>query len=153
MMGWAIRSILLVAAAAAWAGASTAPAAAEAAAPAKATRAPKTAPAGRTTLSITRSSDMLYLGMAASVEINGQKVASLERGETFTSDVAAGPLVLRVSNWSSPGATTFSLRALPGKTYRFTVSPHSGNFVASLAGGFVGAAIEGRGPFEIAPAP
>jgi hypothetical protein len=111
------------------------------------------APAGKTTLSITRSSDMLYLGMAASIEVNGQKVASLERGQTYSGGVAAGPLVLRVSNWSSPGATTYSFKALPGKTYRFTVSPHSGNFVASLAGGFVGAAIEGRGPFEIAPAP
>ena len=49
--------------------------------------------------------------------------------------------------------TTYSFKALPGKTYRFNVSPHTGNFVASLAGGLVGSAIEGHGAFEIVPAP
>jgi len=111
------------------------------------------ASAGKTTLSITRSSDMLYVAMSAAVEVNGQKVASLGRGETFTGVVAPGPTVVKVSNWSSPGASSYSFKAVPGKTYRLTVSPHSGNFVASLAGGFVGAAIEGHGPFEIVPAP
>jgi hypothetical protein len=110
------------------------------------------APAGKTSVSITRSSDMLYMAMSASVEVNGQKVASLERGETYTGVVAPGPVEIRVSNWSAPGASSYSFKATPGKTYRFTVSPHGGNFVASLAGGLIGSAIEGHGAFEIAPA-
>jgi hypothetical protein len=112
----------------------------------------RAAPAGKTTLSITRSSDMLYMAMSASIEVNGQKVASLERGETYTGVVAPGPVEIRVSNWSAPGASSYSFKATPGKTYRFTVSPHGGNFVASMAGGLIGSAIEGHGAFEMAPA-
>ena len=111
------------------------------------------APAGDTTISITRSGDMLYVVKSAAVEVNGQKVASLDRGETYTAIVAPGSIELRVSNWSSPGASSYSFIALPGKTYRFTVSPRSGNFVATLAGGLVGSAIEGHGAFDIVPAP
>src|SRR5947209_7642969 len=72
------------------------------------------ASAGKTTLSITRSSDMLYVAMSAAVEVNGQKVASLGRGETYTGVVAPGPTVVKVSNWSSPGASSYSFKAAPG---------------------------------------
>lgn len=127
-----------------------------AAGPAKA-RAAKSAhvpvPAAKATLVITRSTEMLYLGLAAAIEVNGEQVAKLERGETYTADVAPGEIELRVSGWSSPGASTFSLKAMPGKTYQFTVTPRGGNFVASMAGGLLGAAVEGHGPFEFVEAP
>lgn len=108
--------------------------------------------AGRTTLSITRSTDLLYVAASASVEVNGKKVASLGRGESYTGDLGPGPTVVRVSAWSSPGASTYSFKAVPGKTYRLTVSPRSGNFVAGMAGGLIGQAIEAGGAFQIVPA-
>ena len=96
---------------------------------------------------------MLYMAMSASVEVNGQKVASLGRGETYNGIVPPGPVEVRVSNWSAPGASSYSFKAVPGKTYRFTVGPRGGNFVATMAGGLIGSAIEGHGAFEIVPTP
>jgi hypothetical protein len=111
------------------------------------------APAGRTAVSITRSNDMLYFGSSASVEINGRKVASLGRGETYTGDIAPGPTVVNVSSWSSPGVSSYSFNAQWGKSYSLTVKPHGANFGAAMVGGLVGQAVEGHGQFEIAPTP
>jgi hypothetical protein len=110
-------------------------------------------PAGKTAVSITRSNDMLYFGSSASVEINGRKVASLGRGETYAGDIAPGPTVVNVSSWSSPGVSSYSFNAQRGKTYRLTVKPHGSNFAAAMVGGLVGQAVEGHGQFEIAPTP
>jgi hypothetical protein len=111
------------------------------------------APAGKTAVSITRSTDMLYFGSSASVEINGVKVASLGRGETYAADIAPGPTVVSVSSWSSPGASSYSFSAQRGKTYQLAVKPRGGNFAAAMVGGLVGQAVEGHGQFEIAPTP
>lgn len=107
---------------------------------------------GQATISITRSSDLLYVAAPASVELNGTKVASLGRAETYTGRIAPGPVVVTVSTWSSPGASIHRFTAKPGKTYRFTVSPRGANMAAGMVGGLLGQAIEGRGAFEIAPA-
>jgi hypothetical protein len=108
---------------------------------------------GQATLSIMRSDDFLYMAMPVSVELNGAKIASIGKGETYTGGVAAGPAVVTVScAWASPGVASYQFTAVPGKTYRFTVSPRSANFAASIAGGVLGQAIEGGGPFQIVPA-
>ncbi|MGA7807273.1 hypothetical protein, partial [Bradyrhizobium sp.] len=107
------------------------------------------------TISIARSNDLLYLAAPASVELNGAKIASIGKGETFTGGIAPGPAVVTVSAWATPGSTSYSFVAEPGKTYRFTVAPRGANFAVGLAGGIIGMtgqAIEGGGPFQIAPA-
>jgi hypothetical protein len=109
-----------------------------------------TAP-GEATLSITRSDDLMYSGAPVTVELNGAKIASIGRGETYTGGIAPGPAVVSVSAWSSPGASHQRFTAVPGKTYRFMVTPRGENFTASLVGGVVGAAVEGGGAFDIKP--
>jgi len=56
-----------------------------------------------------------------------------------------------VTNWQSPGRSTASFKAVAGKTYRFTIVPRTESLVASVAGGFIGLAIEGGGMFAIKP--
>jgi hypothetical protein len=108
---------------------------------------------GRTTISITRTNDFLYLAAPAAIEINGSKVASLGRAESYKGQIAPGPTAITVSTWSSPGSSSVRFTAMPGKTYRMVVGPRGKNFAANIMGGLIGAAIEGGGAFEIVPAP
>lgn len=93
----------------------------------------------------------MYFGAPVTVELNGAKIASISKGETYTGGIAPGPAVVAVSAWSSPGASTYRFHAEPGKTYRFTVTPRGANFAVGMAGGLVGQAIEGGGAFDIKP--
>jgi len=105
----------------------------------------------KTTITVTRSTDSLYYAATPAVDVNGNKVADLRPGESYTGGIAPGATVVTASSWSSPGKSSYSFTAQPGKTYRLVVKPHSGNFLAVMAGGLVGQAIEGHGQFEIAP--
>ncbi|WP_257166001.1 hypothetical protein [Bradyrhizobium sp. SRS-191] len=110
------------------------------------------APKGDATVEITRTTDFLYLGVNATVEINGAKVASLGRGESYSGPLPPGDTTIVVSAWSSPGSSNIHFDAEPGKAYRMVVGPRGNNFGASMVGGLIGAAIEGGGAFEIVPA-
>ena len=107
---------------------------------------------GQASITITRSSDLLFVAAPAYVELNGSRIASLGRGETYSGGVPPGSATLTVSTWSTPGATSYQFNIEPGKSYRFTVSPRGENFGASMAAGLVGQAIEGGGAFKVAPA-
>jgi hypothetical protein len=107
---------------------------------------------GQASITITRSNDFMSMGLSAAVELNGAKIASLGAGESYSGPVPAGSAVLTVSNWSAPGASSARFNAQPGKAYRFTITPRGAAVAAGLAGGIVGMAIEGGGPFQIAPA-
>jgi hypothetical protein len=103
------------------------------------------------TIEIARPSAFLY-GMAdAAIEVNGTKVAGLSSGATYKGSVKPGPVTIVVTNWQSPGRSVASFRAAPGKTYRFTVTPRGESMAVGLALGFIGAAIEGGGMFQITP--
>jgi len=139
-MGWAFRSILLLSLVV-LAGCVT-----DGTTPSTRAIAP-----GQATISISRSDELLYFAAPVSVELNGAKIASIGKGESYTGGVAPGPAVISVSAWASPGTTSYRFTAEPGKTYRFTVSPRGANFAAGMAGGLLGQAIEGGGPFQIVP--
>ncbi|MGJ4971561.1 hypothetical protein ACQR1N_27310 [Bradyrhizobium sp. HKCCYLRH1073] len=111
----------------------------------------RAAPKGRATVAITRTTDFLYLAAPAAIEINGAKVASLGRGESYSGSIAPGATTITVSTWSSPGSSNIRFTAVPGKAYRMVVGPRGQNFAASMMGGLIGAAIEGGGAFEIVP--
>ncbi len=108
---------------------------------------------GQASLTITRSSGMMYAAASAVVELNGTKIASLSAGETYTGPVAAGPAVVTVSAWQSPGRSSHSFTVQPGKAYRLEVSPRGESLAVAVVGGVVGQAIEGGGMFRITPAP
>jgi hypothetical protein len=104
---------------------------------------------GQATISISRADEFMYSGGSVSVELNGAKVASIGKGESYTGGVDPGPAVVSVSAWASPGASHHRFNAERGKTYRFVVSAREANFAAGMIGGVLGQAIEGGGPFEI----
>jgi hypothetical protein len=107
---------------------------------------------GQASLTITRSSSMLFTAASATVELNGTKIASLSSGESYTGPVAPGPVVVTVSAWQSPGKSSYSFTVQPGKPYRLEVSPRDESLAVTLIGGVVGAAIEGGGMFKVTPA-
>jgi hypothetical protein len=109
--------------------------------------------AGQASITITRTSDTLYFAAPATVELNGTKIASLGVGEAYTGGVGRGPAVLTVSAWSAPGSSSYRFAVEPGKSYRFTVSPRTEPMLAGMVGGLIGQAIEGGGPFQVAPSP
>ncbi|SMX60094.1 Conserved exported protein of unknown function [Bradyrhizobium sp. ORS 285] len=107
---------------------------------------------GPATVEITRTTDLLFMGVNATVEINGAKMASLGRGESYSGQLTSGETTITVSAWSSPGSSNIRFNAEPGKTYRMLVGPRGNHFGAAMVGGLLGAAIEGGGAFEIVPA-
>lgn len=90
---------------------------------------------------ITRSEGVIFLGVPATVELNGSKIAGLWRGESFTGSIDPSQAILNVSAWSSPGSANYSFEALPGRSYRFTITP-----CPTISTNGCG------GPFGIAPA-
>jgi hypothetical protein len=108
-----------------------------------------TTPLAAQTIEITRPSNFLYAIADAAIEVNGTKVAGLSNGATYKGPVRPGPVTIVVTNWQSPGRSVASFRAVPGKTYRFTVTPRGESMAAGLALGLIGAALEGGGMFQI----
>ena len=102
-------------------------------------------------IQITRPSAYIYALSDAYIDVNGNRVTNLPNGGSYKGSVKPGPVTIVVTNWQSPGRSVASFRAVPGKTYRFTVTPRGESVVAGLALGLVGAAIEGGGMFLITP--
>jgi hypothetical protein len=107
---------------------------------------------GQASITITRSNEFMSMGLSATVELNGARIASLGVGESYSGAAPPGSAVLTVSNWSAPDTASLRFNVQPGKAYRFMVTPRGAAVAAGLAGGIVGMAIEGGGPFQIAPA-
>ena len=102
-------------------------------------------------IQITRPSAYIYALSDAYIDVNGTRVTNLAVGGSYKGSVKPGPVTIVVTNWQSPGRSVASFRAVPGKTYRFTVTPRGESVVAGLALGLVGTAIEGGGMFQITP--
>ena len=103
------------------------------------------------TIQITRPSAYIYALSDAYIDVNGARVTNLAAGGSYKGSVKPGPVTIVVTNWQSPGRSVASFRAVPGKTYRFTIMPRNESVVAGLALGLVGTAIEGGGMFQITP--
>jgi hypothetical protein len=110
-------------------------------------------PAGMAQIVVTRSSDLLYLGAPATVEVNGERFADLAVAETRSVAVRPGSALVTVSAWSAPGRYTLRFNAEADRRYRLHVTPRSEQMAAGMAAGFVGQAIEGGGPFRVAAEP
>jgi hypothetical protein len=106
---------------------------------------------GQAGITISRSNGLLYMGVPASVDVNGERVTSLAVGQSYSGAVRPGPAVLTVSAWSSPGQSSYRFTVEPGKSYRFIVSPRTNNIVAGAAFGLIGQSAEGGGPFSVSP--
>ena len=75
-------------------------------------------------------------GLSARLEINGQRVASLETGETYTNFFDAGNVVITTDNWTTPGKFTLALNAEAGTEYKLELSPRGESVMAWAVPGF-----------------
>jgi hypothetical protein len=116
-------------------------------------------PRGQAGITVTRTGGYYALAVAADIDANGVKLARLDRGETFSGSVPPGPVTLSVSCWCGPGRYSVRFNAQAGQRYAFEVTPRDEQFVATFAGGLVGAAVdaavngESSGSFKIAEVP
>ncbi len=84
-------------------------------------------PTGKTRININRPlsdkgifTDTGYF-KAARIKINGQKIVSLDKGETYTGIFDSGKMVISVDNWQEPGYFILNLDALSEAEYTLDV--------------------------------
>ena len=99
-------------------------------------------PSEKVRIIITRSSGLLYFALSARLEINGQRVASLKTGETYSGLFDAGKISIATDHWSSPGKFMIDLNGEPGAEYCFELSPRGDSFLPGALFGVVGLAVD-----------
>jgi hypothetical protein len=105
--------------------------------------------AGMAAITITRSNDLMYVGAPASISVNGEKVADLGVGQSYSGSVRPGSVIVSASAWSAPGQSSTRFQAEAGKTYRLQVMPRAVHTTSGAIGGLAGQAVEGGGPFQV----
>lgn len=111
-------------------------------------------PPGKAKLVITRNTDALFMGVQARIDVNGERVAELWRGESYAGVVQPGSIVLATDAWSTPGNFRAHFTAEADKEYTFEISPRGGHMATLTFFGIIGAAVdasidENTGPFSI----
>ena len=111
-------------------------------------------PQGKAKLVITRNTEALFLGVQARVDVNGERVAELWRGESYAAALPPGKVVLSTDAWSTPGRFLAHFNMEADREYTFEISPRGGHMATLTFFGIAGAAIdaaidENTGPFSI----
>ena len=108
-------------------------------------------PAGRARLVVTRTMDKVYAAYSAAVDVGGERLADVGRGERYLADIPPGRVTVTVSSWAMPGRFSTSIDAQAGKEYRLTVRGQG--FATPTSGGTSGpapaAGNENSAPFRI----
>ena len=99
-------------------------------------------PRGQAAITISRVDGYFAKAVAADVEVNGSKFASIDTGGTFTGFVRPGPIALSVSCWCGPGRYTVNFKAEAGWRYAYTISSRDEQAGAMIAFGMVGLAVD-----------
>jgi hypothetical protein len=99
-------------------------------------------PRGQAAITISRVDGYFAKAVAADVEVNGSKFASIDTGGTFTGFVRPGPIALSVSCWCGPGRYTVNFKAQAGRRYAYEISPRNEQAGATIAFGMVGLAVD-----------
>jgi hypothetical protein len=92
---------------------------------------------GKSRLLIYRDEDIAYMGVSARIDMNGQRITELWRGDAYVTNVAPGKINLSADAWSAPGHYTATLDAEPDFTYTLEVTPRAE--AAYILGGVAGA--------------
>jgi len=98
---------------------------------------------------VTRADEYRASLATAVIDVNGRRVAEVERGKTVSGLLPPGPVTIAAHSNIDPGQTTVKFRAVPGRTYRFRVSARTEPYIAGALFGIAGLIIEGGGPFKI----
>jgi hypothetical protein len=81
---------------------------------------------GKSKFDIYRTKDALYLDIKARVKINGERVAELGGGETFSANYDSGKLFVvfvDADAWSAPGYYLVEFKAEPDTEYLLEIAP------------------------------
>jgi hypothetical protein len=97
---------------------------------------------GTARLTLTRTSDALYLGVPAVVKVNGSEVASLWRGESTTVTISAGASKITVDATLHPGVWAVALNARPGGHYTIEISPRGDSLAPGVLFGLAGTVVD-----------
>jgi hypothetical protein len=79
-----------------------------------------------------------YSARSATVRIDGREVGGCEFAGYQSFYVRAGPHVLSVDLWDSPGNCRLSIETLGGEEYFYEISPRPANAMASFLGFMIG---------------
>ena len=112
------------------------------------------APPGKAKLVITRNTDALFMGVQARIDVNGERVAELWRGESYAGVVEPGRVVLTTDAWSTPGNFLAHFNAEADREYTFEITPRGGHMATLTFFGIAGAAVDASidkntGPFSV----
>lgn len=99
-------------------------------------------PPGMARITVTRSMDMLFLGVTADITVNEQRLGSVFRGQGGSIEVPAGVASVSTTSWSTPGRFTIRFSTVPGGRYDVEVAPRGALLGPSLALGMLGAALD-----------
>jgi hypothetical protein len=111
-------------------------------------------PSDKARVIVTRDNSLLYMAAAATVSVNGSKIASLGRGGSVVYDIPDGRNLVSVTTPMAFGNFSNSFEAKAKKTYSFEVSPRSEALMVGSAFGMLGDAVnasinENTGYFQI----
>ena len=99
-------------------------------------------PAGKGRIALSRPGGILYAASAATVKVNGSKVADLYGGNSQTVDVAPGKVTITVDAWNYPGSWTEQLTVVAGTAYEIEVAPREDGVGTAVILGAIGGAVE-----------
>lgn len=114
-------------------------------------------PSGQATLSLSRPSAFYGAGTSVDIDLNGNKIASIPNGGSYSGPIPPGSATLTATCWSSPGRYRIAFTAQPGKTYAFEIRPRGTQIAAVAFGGMIGLGVDTAtngdqsGAFEIIP--
>lgn len=97
---------------------------------------------------------MMMAARAARIKLNGNEVASCDRGGFVSIDLPPGTNTLSVDIWDGPGICALPATSTqPNSVVYYEVRPRSSGIAALAVGGLLGGAVEGdkfcSGTFEI----
>ena len=112
------------------------------------------APLGKAKVVITRNTDSMFMGLQARIDVNGERVAELWRGESYAGVIQPGKVVLSTDAWLAPGNFRAHFKAEADREYIFEVSPRGEQLTTLPFYGVVRVTVEAAieentGPFSI----
>lgn len=100
-------------------------------------------PEGFARVTVTRTNDALFLGLAADVAVNDQRAGGIWRGASTMADVPAGQTTVAVTAFGSPGRSVVRFPTVQGGRYTLEVAPRGSSFMPVMALGYLGALLDG----------
>lgn len=97
---------------------------------------------GMARLSVTRTNDILFLGLSADVTVNDQSAGSIFRGQSTAVEVPAGLATVAVTAFGSPGRFVLRFPTVSGGRYDLQVVPRGASFAPAMMLGYVGSMMD-----------